>query len=280
VKADSITIQDFFQAERRHLVPLYQRPYVWQREEQWEPLWEDLRDLAERTLAGRATRPHFLGAIVLDQIRTAVTEVPARLVIDGQQRLTTLQLLMGALREICPAQPDDGLRRRLDCLTRNDDAGAESEQRFKVWPTNVDRPAFAELMDGSAGRSVAQTLEAAWAAAAGEGLLVEAYTYFHEALSGWVREAGEDAAAKRCATRHPHPVRPGGPARRGFRVSLRPRAARHGALGGDPRGAASEEDVVARTYAWAARKQRFTRRQIALARQVLTERGWLDAAGR
>jgi hypothetical protein len=45
-------------------------------------------------------------------------------------------------------------------------------------------------------------------------------------------------------------------------------------------GAASEEDVVARTYAWAARKQRFTRRQIALARQVLTERGWLDAAGR
>jgi uncharacterized protein with ParB-like and HNH nuclease domain len=36
----------------------------------------------------------LLGAIVLDQIRTATTEVPARLVIDGQQRLTTLQLLM------------------------------------------------------------------------------------------------------------------------------------------------------------------------------------------
>ena len=52
MKADSITIQDFFHTERRHLVPLYQRPYVWTRDGQWEPLWEDLRDLAERTLDG------------------------------------------------------------------------------------------------------------------------------------------------------------------------------------------------------------------------------------
>ena len=43
MRADGISIQDFFHTERRHVVPLYQRPYVWKREEQWEPLWDDLR---------------------------------------------------------------------------------------------------------------------------------------------------------------------------------------------------------------------------------------------
>lgn len=199
MKADSITIQDFFHTERRHLVPLYQRPYVWNREDQWEPLWDDLRQLAERTLAGRPTRPHFLGAIVLDQIKTAIRDVPARLVIDGQQRLTTLQLLMGALREHF-APTDDDLRRRLDRLTRNDDAGPTSEQRFKVWPTNLDRPAFAELMDTGSERSIEERIEAARRAAVGDGRVVDAYAYFHDVLEKWLGEAGVDAAALRGAT--------------------------------------------------------------------------------
>lgn len=45
-------------------------------------------------------------------------------------------------------------------------------------------------------------------------------------------------------------------------------------------GAASEEQVVERTYAWHTRKREFTRRQIALAREVLTERGWLASNDR
>ena len=114
MRADGISIQDFFHTERRHVVPLYQRPYVWKREDQWEPLWDDLRYLAERGLVGQATRPHFIGAIVLEQIKTPITDVPARLVIDGQQRLTTLQLLMAGLRGLCADVPEDGLCRRLD----------------------------------------------------------------------------------------------------------------------------------------------------------------------
>jgi O-acetyl-ADP-ribose deacetylase (regulator of RNase III) len=42
-------------------------------------------------------------------------------------------------------------------------------------------------------------------------------------------------------------------------------------------GAASEEDVVARTYEWGERKRQFSQQQILLARQVLGERGWLEA---
>jgi hypothetical protein len=44
-------------------------------------------------------------------------------------------------------------------------------------------------------------------------------------------------------------------------------------------GAATEEEVVTRTYSWHERKKKFSRRQIVLAREVLTERGWLGAGG-
>jgi O-acetyl-ADP-ribose deacetylase (regulator of RNase III) len=44
-------------------------------------------------------------------------------------------------------------------------------------------------------------------------------------------------------------------------------------------GAASEEDVIARTYEWAERKRQFSRHQILLARTVLTERGWVQLPG-
>jgi hypothetical protein len=200
MKADSITVQDFFHTERRHVVPLYQRPYVWKHDDQWEPLWDDLRQLAERTLDARATRPHFLGAIVLDQIKTAIKDIPVRLVIDGQQRLTTLQLMMGALREICAALSEHDLRRRLDRLTRNDDAGPASDQRFKMWPTNVDRPAFIELMDSSRERDAGERVEAARALSPGNGLLVEAYAYFRATFEAWLLDCGKDAAARRAST--------------------------------------------------------------------------------
>ena len=182
MRADGISIQDFFHTERRHVVPLYQRPYVWKREDQWEPLWDDLRYLAERGLAGQATRPHFIGAIVLEQIKTPITDVPARLVIDGQQRLTTLQLLMAGLRELCADVPEDGLRRRLDRLSRNDDAGPASDQRFKVWPTNLDRPAFRELMDENRERNAEARIAAARAVCRGDGLVIDAYAYFHQTM--------------------------------------------------------------------------------------------------
>jgi hypothetical protein len=75
VKTDSVKLQNLFFLPRRHLVPLFQRPYVWSRTDQWEPLWEDVRSLAERVLAGRDGKPHFLGAVVLDQVPTSISEL-------------------------------------------------------------------------------------------------------------------------------------------------------------------------------------------------------------
>ena len=99
------------------MVPLFQRPYVWKKDEQWEPLWDDIRELADRVMTDGKSRPHFLGAIVLDQQHTTTGQIEMRLVIDGQQRLTTMQLLLEAFLHI----PDEGEHRfRTNVNTRTD----------------------------------------------------------------------------------------------------------------------------------------------------------------
>ena len=93
------TPQMVFMQPQRLIVPLFQRPYVWNEENQWEPLWSDVVRVAERLLADPSGRhqPHFLGAVVLQQVQNPVGLMQERTIIDGQQRLTTLQLLLDAL---------------------------------------------------------------------------------------------------------------------------------------------------------------------------------------
>ncbi|MEP7740230.1 DUF262 domain-containing protein [Nocardioides sp. 31GB23] len=106
MKANTLTPAEIFGNQIRYVVPLYQRPYVWTKEAQWKPLWDDVRALADRVLetpdvyGAPPVPPHFLGAIVIDQLPGPVTHIGARSVIDGQQRLTTLQLLLDAAQSI------------------------------------------------------------------------------------------------------------------------------------------------------------------------------------
>src|SRR2546428_10721869 len=88
-----------FMQPQRLIVPLFQRPYVWNQENQWEPLWNDVVRVTDRLLRrpGEKHYPHFLGAIVLQQVQGRTGGMQQRTIIDGQQRLTTLQLLLDAL---------------------------------------------------------------------------------------------------------------------------------------------------------------------------------------
>ena len=144
------TPQAIFMQPQRLLVPLFQRPYVWNEELQWEPLWKDLERVATRLLQSPHTTqaPHFLGAVVLQQLPTQTSDLQQRTVIDGQQRLTTLQLLLDALHSEIAIAGATMPAARLEPLIAN--AGAfcrHKEDRFKVWPTNRDRPAFNEVME-------------------------------------------------------------------------------------------------------------------------------------
>src|SRR5437763_10748567 len=100
MQANTLTPQRLFEQQVRYIIPVFQRPYVWKIEKQWEPLWADVRAVAEEVFEAKTTAtstdsvpPHFLGAVVLDQQPTPSGFITIRHVIDGQQRLITLQLL-------------------------------------------------------------------------------------------------------------------------------------------------------------------------------------------
>ena len=138
-----------FGQPQRFLVPLFQRPYVWNEEQQWEPLWKDLERVATRLLQNPHTKhePHFLGAVVLQHVQNRVGELQERMVIDGQQRLTTLQILLDALHAELLRIEAVAPSGRLEYLIQNDERFCNAdEDRYKVWPTNRDRSAFNEVM--------------------------------------------------------------------------------------------------------------------------------------
>src|SRR5438132_1357553 len=67
MKANAVPLLALFEKKMRLEVPLFQRQYVWSRESQWEPLWEDIARKFTEYLEGRKDAPvHFLGAMVLD----------------------------------------------------------------------------------------------------------------------------------------------------------------------------------------------------------------------
>src|SRR6185436_7444377 len=98
-----LSLVQMFGAPARYTVPLFQRSYVWNQEEQWEPLWDDIMHLSDRVLAAEHGKPvagHFLGTVVLEQELTATGTISCREIIDGQQRLTTLQILLKAAQHV------------------------------------------------------------------------------------------------------------------------------------------------------------------------------------
>jgi hypothetical protein len=139
--------QAIFNMPQRLVVPLFQRPYVWSEELQWAPLWSDVERLSEKLLAGDSSARHFLGAVVIQQEPNSIGTLITRMVIDGQQRLTTLQLLFDAVHEEAKRAGLPNVARRIADLVENPEhQWREPEDRFKVWPTNRDRGAFAEAM--------------------------------------------------------------------------------------------------------------------------------------
>lgn len=178
---------------QRLLVPLFQRPYVWNEELQWEPLWRDLERVANRLLESpnTAQTPHFLGAVVLQQLQTQTSDLQQRTVIDGQQRLTTLQLLLDALHSEIEQTGAKMAAARLEPLIANAEAfRRHKEDRFKVWPTNRDRPAFNEVME-------AQTPVDYSRLQYKPSRMAKAHNYFARETREWMNAKGPESVVTR-----------------------------------------------------------------------------------
>lgn len=181
------TPQQIFMQPQRLLVPLFQRPYVWNQENQWMPLWQDLERVANRVLASPdQQQPHFLGAVVFQQIQNPTGNLQQRTVIDGQQRLTTLQILLDALHAEINAVGEADASKRLELLIRNPKEYCDhSEDQFKVWPTNKDRQAFNEVMAMNTPATY-QDLKNK------DSKLVQAHKFFSEQFRQWLTEGLTD----------------------------------------------------------------------------------------
>lgn len=195
MKPDKLTVREIFERERRYTIPLYQRSYVWTRENQWAPLWEDIARQAEHCYENPYSenqKTHFLGAIVLNVIKIVGRSLPRSEVIDGQQRLTTLQIFLAALRDY--AGPlDDHTSSALRRLTSNPDRPDGSEEALKVWPTNADRHLFTQIMCLGSPASVHEAF-APIERPQNLPRMAEAYLFFHECIRDFVEEKGDDAA--------------------------------------------------------------------------------------
>ena len=100
--------QRLFAQPVRYEIPDFQRRYVWRQEEQWEPLWDDVAGLTQSIAEDGRTEPHFMGAVVLQQLPFPSGTIERRIVVDGQQRLTTLQLLIDAIQEVLEDRAHSG----------------------------------------------------------------------------------------------------------------------------------------------------------------------------
>ena len=205
-----ISIADVFGKQARYTVPLFQRPYVWSRAEQWEPLWEDVQALLQRVLTHegeKAVAGHFLGTVVLENVHTDIIHLPRREIIDGQQRLTTLQILLKAaehaLFNLAKATPDAEAATAIQiagsqiALLTNNPATSTAEEAFKVWPTNEDRAPFMAVMESSA--RVGATGQAT--------RMSEAYAYFRDTFRQWLTGANLASRAQALAAGLRHHLR-------------------------------------------------------------------------
>lgn len=194
MKASPLTLSEIFQAPTRYTVPTFQRPYVWTQEEQWEPLWIDVRDIAERYIeyfelsgvqggaidAGEQPS-HFMGAIVLQQQSVQSGLLLTREVIDGQQRLTTLQILLDAAQEEYVSLDRDAAERLQELVfNKPAHAGKNADHQFKIWPTLNDRDAFRHAM-----RNELPTGEY------DESLIVQCHDFFRAQIREWVEKYPE-----------------------------------------------------------------------------------------
>lgn len=192
MQVGNITIRQLFQQDRRHVVPLYQRPYVWQQGTQWEPLWDDIRSVAERLAVNPNTRSHFIGAIVLEYVPQHAGALEIRLVIDGQQRLTTIQLLLEAFYDYCGTIGADQHHRAIERLVRNDDPMSTNPiERYKVWPTNVDRQHFERVMEARSPNELKQMYEQPVKIQRLGQPILDGYLFFYESISAWAEEIPE-----------------------------------------------------------------------------------------
>lgn len=201
MKSDTQSIYNLFEQKRRYVVPLYQRHYVWFKEKHWEPLWEDVLNKTTARLERKESSPHFMGAMVFAQVPTYGRQIQAFTVIDGQQRLTTLQIFLVAFRN---AARKYGFDEYVDEIARHvlnsgmmDDKkiGERKIEEFKVFPTKADQEQFCDVAISDSRELLEEKYPPKYERRKLKSRppMVEAYLYFEQVLEDFLNDAEIEA---------------------------------------------------------------------------------------
>ena len=144
MKATETPFVKFLQGAQQFIIPIYQRTYSWT-EKQCELLWDDIIRVAKN----EKIPTHFVGSIVyIIKTDFQISGVDKLLVIDGQQRLTTLSLLLLAIRKALDEKGEgkEITKNKINnyFLFNNDESG---EDRYKLILTQSDKDTLINLLD-------------------------------------------------------------------------------------------------------------------------------------
>lgn len=201
MRPDKKTVTELFNDRQQYLIPLFQRGYVWSLNEQVQPLWEDLIDRLEAIVQHRADaqavgagklrplRRHFLGTVVIGSLKGGSSDaVGSRDVIDGQQRITTLQILLLAFRDLLAPLDDEALSYDLKLLTKNLGKYRNTGDALKVMPTNVGRDVMQALAELGSVEKICERFPAKVGRQHQERpAMVRAYLFFHAMVACHLR---------------------------------------------------------------------------------------------
>lgn len=139
------------QERQQWVIPVYQRTYEWKTgaDGQLPKLWDDLRERALEQLDGLKPKPHFVGAIIYaEPAEQPFGTVNKRYLVDGQQRITTFNLVLCALRENARDCGIERITATVDEYLFNAKSASMADperERFKLWSSSFDRPLFTAI---------------------------------------------------------------------------------------------------------------------------------------
>lgn len=142
MQANETRLQVILEGTKQYVVPLFQRTYSWTNKE-WETLWDDLIELAE----SENPKTHFIGSIVTMPAVSVPEGIAKYLLIDGQQRLTTIFILLTLLRNKAKDNIDNESADEInETLLVN--RFKKDNEYYKLLPTQVDRGSYYNMING------------------------------------------------------------------------------------------------------------------------------------
>ena len=179
-----------FQAWKQYAIPSYQRNYVWTKQEHWQPLWEDVKELARRVAESdelTKARPHFLGTIIHEAGRHRELHQP----VVGRRwtaapydasRCSSLRPMPPSLRRACPKPAI--LSNLLTNAPDDEDKYRTERNRYKV--------AHKSDLEYNQFRTVVEDALAGTTGNADSSEFHRCYAYFLDTLRRWLSDLDPD----------------------------------------------------------------------------------------